>query len=162
MELWASIEGFPPYEASDQGRIRNGDTGHILGTYDNGHGVMQVVLRRDGKNHARAVHRIVAEAFDGPGPSDLVPMFRNDDSTDCRYENLVWRTRSFAVQWTRQKKQHLPRDLRRVRHVRSGVVYPNSLECAKALGGLENLVLLSAQSLWETTYLGSRFEFVRP
>lgn len=161
MEAWTPIEGFPPYEVSDQGRVRNGDTGHLLGLYDNGRGIMQVVLRRDGKNHARAVHRLVAEGFDGEPPGDMVPMWRNDDRSDNRYENLHWKTRSFAVKWTRQRRQTVPRDLRRVRHVRTGVVYPNALECAKAIGGLEDLVLLTAQSLWETTYLGSKFEFVR-
>jgi len=162
MEVWAPIEGFPPYEASDQGRIRNGDSGKLLGLYDNGHGVIQVVLRRGGKNHARAVHRLVAESFDGVPTDDMVPMHRNGDRSDNRYENLVWRTRSFAVKWTRQEKQFVPRDHRRVVHARSGTVYANALECAKDLGGLEDLVLLTAQSLWPTTYLGSKFHFEQP
>lgn len=161
MEDWAEIDGFPPYEVSSEGRVRNGHTGRLLGIYDNGHGILQVVLRRDGRNHARAVHRLVAEGFDGPSPSDMVPIFVDGDRSNTAYENLVWKTRSFAVQWARQGSRYQPRDNRRVRHVRTGIVYDNALECAKAIGGLEDLVLLTAQSLWETTYMGSRFEFVR-
>ena len=160
MENWASLEEFPPYEVSDQGRVRNGASNYVLGIYDNGHGIMQVVFQRDGKNVARAVHRLVAEAFDGPPGRDLVPMHRNGDRTDNRYDNLEWKHRTFAVKWTRQEKQTVPRDHRRVLHVRTGIVYRNSLECARAIRGLEELVLLTAQAREETTYMGSRFEFV--
>lgn len=160
MEHWKQIEQFPQYQVSDEGRVRNADSGHRLGIYDNGHGVLQVVLRANGKSHARAVHRLVAEAFLDVPPDDCVPMFRNDDRTDLRASNLHWKPRSFAIQWTLQGKRSVPRDLRRVLHVRSGVAYDNALECAKAIGGLEDLVLLTAQSLWRTTYMGSRFEFL--
>lgn len=154
------IEDFPPYEVSEQGRVRNGDTGRELGTYDNGHGIRQVVIRRNTRNVARAVHRLVADAFLDPAPDDCVPMFRDGDRTNICPENLVWKPRWFAVKWTRQGNQTHPRDLRRVRMVRTGVIYENSLECARAIGGLEELVLLTAQSRWETTYMGSRFDFI--
>lgn len=160
METWRDIWDFPPYQISDHGGVRNGNTGRVLGTYDNGHGILQVVLRRGGRNNARAVHRLVAEAFLDAPPDydDYVPIFKDVDQGICP-GNLEWRTRSFAIQWTLQRKRTIPHDRRRVRHVRSGVVYPNALECAKAIGGLEDLVLLTAQSRWETTYMGSRFEF---
>lgn len=160
MEHWRTIEDFPSYEVSDRGGIRRGDSGRVLGTYDNGHGIRQVVIRRDNRSYARAVHRLVAEAFLDPAPEDCVPMFRDGDWNNIHPDNLVWKTRSFAVQWTLQGKRTIPRDNRRVLHVKSGVLYNNSLECAKDLGGLEDLVILTAQSLWQTTYMGSRFEFV--
>lgn len=87
-------------------------------------------------------------------------MFRDDDRTNLMASNLEWKTRSFAIQWTIQSKRSIPRDSRRVRHIRSGVIYPNALECAKDLRGLEDLVLLTAGSLWPTTYMGSHFEFM--
>lgn len=162
MEQWRQIEDFPTYEVSDHGRVRRGDSGRVLGVYDNGHGVLQVVVRRDNRSYARAVHRLVAESYlDSPPDGDYVPMFRDDDRTNLHAGNLEWRTRSFAIQWTLQSKRTVPHDSRRVLHARSGVVFPNSLECAKALRGLEDLVILTAQSLWQTTYMGSRFEFVR-
>ena len=160
METWASIEDFPPYEVSDSGRVRNGDNGRVLGIYDNGHGVLQVVIRRGNCNNARAIHRLVAEAFLDPAPDDCVPMHVDGDWGNNKPENLVWKPRWFAVKWTKQSKQTTPRDCRRVRVIKSGEVYPNALECAKAIGGVEEYVLITAQSRWETTYMGSRFEFV--
>lgn len=161
MEAWGKIEDFPPYEVSDEGRIRNADTGKQLGIYDNGHGVLQVVLRRGGCNHARAVHRLVATTFFDPAPYDCVPMYRDGDHYNNRASNLVWKPRWFAVKWTKQGHA-TPTDFRRIRVVRTGVVYENSLECAKAIGGLEELVLLTAQSLWRTSYMGHHFEFLDP
>ena len=161
MEQWRQIEDFPSYEVSDHGRVRRGDSGRLIGIFDNGHGVLQVVIRRDNRSHARAVHKLVAEGFlDPPPDGDYVPMFRDDNRCNLAADNLEWKTRSFAIQWTLQGKRTVPRDNRRVLHLRSGVVYDNALECAKDLRGLEDLVILTAQSLWRTTYLGSRFEFV--
>lgn len=159
MTQWRPISGFPPYEVSDEGTVRNGDSGHVLGIYDNGGGVKQVVLRRDYKNHARAVHRLVAEAFLDPAPDDCVPMLIDGDHNNMRPDNLVWKPRWYAVKWTRQRRQVEPRDHRPILHVKTGVVYQNALECARSIGGLEDLVILTAQSRWSTTYLGSKFEF---
>ncbi len=160
MEKWAPIEQFPLYEVSDQGRVRNIKSRQLLGQYDNGRGIFQVTLRRDNKNHARAVHRLVADAFLDPAPIGYVPMHIDGDRTNNTPNNLEWKSRSFAVSWTRQLHQKEPRDNRKVLHVKSGVVYDNALECARAIGGLENMVILTAQSIWRTTYKGSRIEFV--
>ena len=161
MEVWLAIDEFSPYQISNLGRVMNYDTGRVLGIHDNGHGVPQVVLRRGGRNHARAINRLVAGAFLDPAPDDCVPMHRDGDWSNNTPENLVWKPRWFAVKWTRQGRQSKPRDHRRIRAVRSGIVYENALECAKALGGLEDLVLLTAQSIWPTTYLGTRLEFMK-
>lgn len=160
MRDWRVIEDFPNYEVSNDGRVRNANTGRELGVYDNGHGILQVVMQRGGRSCARAVHRLVAGAFLDPAPDDCVPMHRDNAWENNDSENLQWKPRWFAIRWTRQLRQLEPRDHRRIRHLRSGVVYENALECARAIGGLEDLVILTAQSLWETTYMGSRFEFL--
>lgn len=160
LEQWKPIESFPGYEVSDEGRIRSEHSNRCLGIYDNGHGVLQVVLRRDGSNHARAVHRLVAHAFLDPAPDEtVVPIFLDRDRTNCRADNLEWRPRWFATKLTRQLKRTVPRDDRRILFVKTGVVYANALECANDLGGLEDLVLLTAQNRWGTTYKGSVIEF---
>lgn len=159
MEAWASIEGFPPYEINSRGAVRNGNTGKLLGTYDNGHGILQVVLRRDNRNHARAVHRLVAESFLDPAPDGHVPMLRDGNWNNISPENLEWKPRWFATKWTRQSKQTEPKDRRPILVVRTGKVYDNALECAKDIGGLEDLVLMTAQSLYDATYMGTTMKF---
>lgn len=161
MEEWTAIEDFPDYEVSNRGRIRNASSGRVLGTYDNGHGVTQVVMRRGGRAHARAVHRLVASAFLHPAPhEDAVPMFINGDWSDIRPENLIWKPRWFAMKHTCQSKRTAPRDTRPVRMIKTMKEYNNSLECAKDIGGLEELVILTAQNRHGATYMGSAFEFI--
>lgn len=160
MEEWRDIEEFPSYEVSNMGSIRNIDTGQRLGIYENGSGYLQVVLRRDFKNHARAVHRLVAEAFLDPAPEDCVPIFIDGDHHNTRDTNLMWKPRWFAVKRTMQSKRTIPMDDRPILMVKTEEIFDNALECAKAIGGLEELVLITAQNKHGATYLGSEFKFV--
>lgn len=160
MEEWLEIEDFPGYEVSSEGRIRNGNTGLLLGIHDNGHGVKQVVMRRDGRNNARAVHKLVALAYLDPAPDDCVPIHLDGDWNNNAVDNLDWKPRWFAVKRTLQNKRTTPNDDRPVRFVKTGEVYDNSLECARDIGGFEDLVILTAQNRYGATYLGSLIEFV--
>lgn len=160
MEDWLPIEDIYGYEVSNLGRVRNVSSGHILGIYDNGHGVMQVVMQRNGKNTARAVHRLVADAFLGPHSRDYVPVHQDGDWRNNKLRNLKWELRWVAVARTKRLNRTEPIDNRKVRHVKSGEVYSNSLECAKAIDGIEDMVLMAAQSK-SITYKGSYIEFVK-
>lgn len=162
MEIWSPIDNFPPYEVSNQGRVRNGESDKLLGIHDNGHGILQVVMRRDGRNNARAVHRLVANAFlDAPPEDDeFVPMWIDGDRTNNQESNLQWKPRWFAIKITLQNKRTKPKDGRRIRHVKSGTVYVNALEAAKELEGLEELIILTAQAGHGRTYLGTTWELL--
>lgn len=162
MTEWIQIEEFPDYEVSELGEIRNIHTQHVNGTYNNGSNVLQVSMRRNGRPYIRAVHRVVAEAFIAPHPEDghFVPWHEDRDWQNCAADNLVWKPLWWASRFARQEKQTEPRDYRPIRHVKTGTDYENALEAAKALGGLEDLILLTAQHGEGRTYLGSPFEFV--
>lgn len=63
MERWLPVSGFEGlYEVSDEGRIRNA-CGRILRATRNGGRYFHVGLTRDGKQHVKKVHRLVALAF---------------------------------------------------------------------------------------------------
>lgn len=163
MEEWAPLEEFPGYEVSTEGRIRNALTYHVLGIYDNGHGVYQVVMRRDGHPTARAVHRLVALTFIGPPPEQgYVPIHLDGHAWNNRVDNLEWRSRAFAIRRTKQgRRTDPPIDPRPVRRVRTGETFRNAREAAFALNGLEEQIYGAAR--WpdpprET--LGSTWEFV--
>lgn len=160
MEHWLPIEDFPGYEISDQGRVRNESTKRLLGIYDNGGGVLQVVMRRNGRSTARAVHRLVAEAFIHPAPEGAVPIHLDGDWSNNSVENLMWKPRWFARKRTMEMRRREPLDYRPVRRVSTGQVYENAREAAKALGTLEELILASAR--WggnEHHVMGSTWEF---
>lgn len=159
MEQWAPIEGIRNYEVSDLGHVRNVNTLRHLGIYDNGSGVMQVVMKENGKAICRAVHKLVAEAFLDMPPEGYVPIHIDDDWTNAAASNLEWKPRWFARKRTAQNKRTVPTDNRPILVVEKEEVYDNALECAKAIGGLEDLVLITARNRHGGSYLGLHFEF---
>lgn len=159
-EDWLDIEDFPNYEVSSHGRVRNASTGYILSQHPNGRGKVQVVMQKDGKNTARAVHKLVATAFISPPPDGAVAIHLDMDCWNNHISNLDYKPLWFANARTRQHHRTVPRDPRPIRAIKTGVVYSNALECAKEIGGLENLVLMAAQSYYKTPYKGTSFEFV--
>ena len=62
MEIWLPIKDFENYEISSWGRIRN-KKGQILSPYKNHKGYLKIGLAKDGKDHKKRIHRLVAETF---------------------------------------------------------------------------------------------------
>lgn len=96
-ENWRAIDGFPSYEVSDRGRIKNVSHSSpwiiALGTKKGGYKL--AILRVDGVPIARHVHRLVALAFI-PNPDGL-PVVHHKDANPSN--NLVTN-----LQWTTQKE----------------------------------------------------------
>lgn len=101
------IPGFPHYEVDTDGQVwteiapRGGRPdlqGRVTGIWRrmnqclNGAGYPHVNLTRNGRQHGRAVHRLVLEAFVGPRPPDLECCHGNGIPSDNRLSNLRWDT----------------------------------------------------------------------
>lgn len=87
-EVWLLIPGFPDYEVSDRGRVRNARTLRLLKPQPNRkrHPYYRVKLGR-----ARMyVHVAVLEAFEGPRWTGEDALHLNDDTSDNRLDNLKW------------------------------------------------------------------------
>jgi NUMOD4 motif-containing protein/HNH endonuclease len=95
-ERWLPIPEWSDYEASDQGRIRSHKFGrlHILKGYVQPCGYRVVSLRQDGRHITRKVSVLVAAAFYGKRPKDMVTRHLNGDSHDDRLANLAYGTPS--------------------------------------------------------------------
>ena len=63
-EIWKDIVGFPGYQASNLGNIRN-KKGRVLKGGITNCGYHQLGLYQDKKNYPRYAHRLVYEAFTG-------------------------------------------------------------------------------------------------
>lgn len=91
-EIWKQIDGYPNYEVSDQGRVRNIKTGNILKPAFIGSGkhYLGVSLCQNGQKKTCRLHRLVAEAFIS-NPMGLPQInHRNENTTDNRASNLEW------------------------------------------------------------------------
>lgn len=118
-EEWKDIPGFDKrYQVSDQGRIRNKNTGHVLSTQSK-HGYVRVNLKdNEGKDHNVSVHRAVATAFIPNSDNKPEVNHKNGVKDDNRLKNLEWVT---------------PEE--NFKHAVENDLYKKGVERAKSLGG---------------------------
>lgn len=110
METWKPVVGYEGlYEVSDQGRVRRipamietvrgprPTPGRILKLGEHRDGYKKVVLSKSHRTRTWNVHRLVARAFLGPCPDDLVVCHINGNPSDNRPSNLRYGTASENV-----------------------------------------------------------------
>jgi hypothetical protein len=146
VQEWASLEtcGFPGYEISNDGLVRNERTEKMLRMSPNSEGILRVgIMKRDeGRQMTVSVCRLVAVMF-LPGRSKTfdTPIQLNGDRTDCRVENLAWRPRWFAVKYFNQFDRTDPLFTSRIYDIETSQQYADSREAATKHGLLETAIL---------------------
>jgi hypothetical protein len=98
-EIWKPVSGFPKYSVSSLGRVRreqsgpNTKPGKILRTPLDSRGYPMVIFYGHRRRFALKVHRLVAEAFLGPRPSQQHQVAHFDgDRANPKLLNLRWAT----------------------------------------------------------------------
>lgn len=149
MEEWASLEmlGFPGYELSNEGLVRNERTGKILKLSDNGEGIVRIgLMKRDqGKQVTLSLVRLVARMFvAGRSPQFDTPIQLNGNRKDCTWTNIMWRPRWFAVKFYQQfDETKEPLFRAKIYDVETSREYLDSREAATVNGLLEKSILES-------------------
>ena len=146
-ELWLPVEGFPNYEVSNWGNVRNRLTGKMLKQPISNTGYKRVYLYDDQGSHPKSVHRIEAEAFfDGCGEHLQVNHIDgNKQNNDL--SNLEWCTASENMKHafktglekrgdyqTKRIKEAVNRRHRPIRCVENGKIYTDYVEASIDLG----------------------------
>lgn len=93
MKLWLPVAGFPAYEVSRRGVVRNAKTKKpLVATLNEPGGYYRVALYRDGKPFNVRLHVAVLEAFVGPRPSSrhVGAHGPDNDRANCALKNLRW------------------------------------------------------------------------
>ena len=146
---WASLEkqGFPGYEISNDGLIRNERTLRLLKMSANQEGIVRCgLMKRDqGTQATVSVLRLVATMF-VPGRSATfgTPMQLDGNRANVRADNIVWRPRWFAVAYMRQfAESSEPEYNAKIYDVESDERFANSREAAMKNGLLESVITKS-------------------
>lgn len=137
MEIeWVPIPEFPNYLISNHGDVVNQKTGEWMRLSKNSDGSIKVGLWHAGKQYTRSVKVLVAESF-VPGRDEIydTPIHLDGDKTNNRADNLVWRPRWFAMQYTKQFERISENDrLGPLRDIATDQRYYDIVECATLHG----------------------------
>lgn len=92
---WRAVADFPAYEVSECGDVRRLNNSRRLRGFIDVDGYLRYALiDADGNKRAAIAHRLVAETFIGPAPSELHEVAHNNGSRiSNHYTNLRWATR---------------------------------------------------------------------
>ena len=91
-EYFRVIDGFPNYDVSTDGRVRNSQTGKIMKLQVMKNGYIQVGLMNDKKRSCHLVHRLVASAFCNKSDGFNIVDHIDRNQTNNNYQNLRWTT----------------------------------------------------------------------
>lgn len=157
MQNWKRIPEFPTYSVSNEGLVRNDDTGRIMAIRKNPHGVHYVGLMKSKKQHNLSLTRLVAEAFVSRPAQDRAGVFNNPihlngHKDDNRSQNLMWRPYWFALQYQQQFRKG-PTTAEPVLEINTQERYSFPLIAAMAFGLLEKEIISSALNrtfVWPT------------
>ena len=93
-EQWRDIAGYDGvYQVSDQGQVRNTQTGRILQPVKMKNGRLYVTLSSSGFQRKCTVHSLVASAFLGDCPPNHEITHKDGDCTHSEVSNLEYVTR---------------------------------------------------------------------
>ena len=165
-EIWGDIKGFPNYQVSTLGRVRNKQTGYLITPLLGSSGYLTVRIRRRSGDHdkpALNIHRIVAETFlDGHQP-DLQVNHKDGNKLNNRLDNLEWCTRKENSQHAMRMGLFNPTPpdppKRKVRIVETGEIFDSIRDCAMELDVAEQHIWACLNGRRNTRH-GLHFEYV--
>lgn len=96
MEIWKTIDGFPDYQISNEGRVQSKRSKSfwvgLKGGYDSDGYHIVLLYRNEGKRYTAKIHRLVAQAFIPNIDKKSAVNHINGNKKDNRVENLEWST----------------------------------------------------------------------
>lgn len=138
MEQWKAIDGYPRYEISNEGNVRNIKTGRVLKLSNDNLGYKRTYLYANGKRKTVLVHRLVAAAFIPNLESKPEVNHINGKPEDCRAENLEWVTcsenQAHAHNVLRREPSGCFNHRKKVLCDETGVIYASVREAALQTG----------------------------
>ena len=141
-ETWKTINGFPNYEVSTYGNVRNVKSGRILKPFKNKQeSYLRVRLYNNSKDHALYVHVLVAKAFipdTGRNPDGSIMVghhqvnHRDENKQNNNVLNLEWVDYKYNLAYSNM--------LKKVQCVETGVAYESAYDAERKLNLRKNSI----------------------
>lgn len=164
MEIWKTIDAFPNYSVSNEGRVRKDTTGKILVATPDSRGYPALSLKDETGWHTKPVHRLVAKAFiDNPYEKRSVNHIDGNKSNN-HISNLEWITDSENMLHAyttglKHRPDYAGSPKVAVRIVETGEVFSSVGECARVIGG-DQAHIFNCLSGRYRTHRGYHYEYV--
>ena len=146
MEDWESITGFQGYSVSNLGKVRNDHTGRVLTVLRNSEGSCYVGMVKGRKQYRRSLPQLVGQAFvpklNGRESFDKL-IHRDNDRTNNRADNLLWRPHWFMVKYLLQAKRGPVGSDFPVIEIKEHEIYPSTWDASLAFGLIESDLISS-------------------
>ena len=154
-ETWKTINGFPNYEVSTFGNVRNVKTGKILKPYirNQKFGYLAIKLFNNGQYQTLFVHVLVAKAFlpdTGRNPDGSIMVghhqvnHRDECKTNNNLLNLEWCDSKYNNHYSKtfEKAQPLAVETKRkaVQCIETGITYESTYAAERALNLRKNSI----------------------
>jgi hypothetical protein len=145
MQEWREIVGFSGYSVSDDGKVSNDQTGRVMRTTMNTHGIETVGLMQFGVQRKRSVAVLVGDAFIRAARSIKfdTPINLDGDRGNNRVSNLAWRPLWFARKYHRQFNVGPQGFVLPVQNIQTEEVYETTWDAATNKGLLEQDIVMS-------------------
>ena len=142
-ETWKTINGFPDYEVSTYGNVRNIKTGKILKPFikDKQQSYLKVNLYNNGKSKRLYVHVLVAKAFipdTGHNPDGTLMVghhqvnHRDENKQNNNVLNLEWTDYKYNLAYSNM--------LKKVQCIETGEVYESAYDAERKLNLIKNSI----------------------
>ena len=150
---WINVTEFPGYVVSNYGEVYNEETGKFLKQSPVQYGILTVGLMRDGKIYRRSVATLVAMAFhDKPRPDFNTVIHLDGHKDNCRADNLMWRTRPYAVRYHQDIVQDLyPHQNKMIEAVELGQAFSHIMTVSRKFGLIPSHIyhgILNNSKVW--------------
>lgn len=152
-EEWKHTEEWSRYDISNEGNIRNHETGKYVKTYISDKGYERVTLTNSGKRYTKNVGLLVGQLFVDGYEEGMVISYKDGNRSNSSANNLEWKTKKDIALKTNGRK-------RQVKCIENNEIFISIKECSEKMSISRHSISRCVNNAAKCTRAGLHFEFI--